>query len=179
MPDTVTAAFQAQYSVIRRVVEGRPQPLTVPYASTRRSRYGAKGTSGFAADENDVDDVYDDVLVLSAAAQGLDLTDLTRPDGRAVAFAQVRYLDLVNLSDTDTVSVEPDVTNGWVDGPTWVIPPSTYDADGEIVNYGRLTLEIPGVTGGAVTGTSKRLSFNPGAATLNVAVVIVGVKPEV
>lgn len=170
MADRTTARVRSSYDVIRYVEDDRPSPLTIPYRGSSEDRFGATGEAGYTDGENDTDEVFDAVLELAGAAQVLDLTALSDPDGRAVSFARVRYLRVVNTSTVDLVAIGPDGTNGWADAPSAVIYPSTADCEG------RLEQVIPDATGGLVDGTSKRISFDPGAATLSVNVLIVGIK---
>ena len=176
MADRTTCRIRSTVSIVRHVETGWPTPRDIPIRYSADNVFGATGTAGFDGGENDTDEVYEDVLVLVAAAQVLDLTALTDPDGRAVSFAQIRGYRFVNLSTTDAVAVAPDGTDGWADAPTATLHPSTEDDNGDVLIEGEIAQKIPDATGGLVTSGSKRINFDPGAASADVSVLIFGLK---
>lgn len=122
---------------------------------------------------NQVDTLYAKQLTLTGATQTIDLTSLTDPAGNSINFARVRELIVVNTATTAgyDVKVEAGASNGWA-----VLPPSSAPV---YTRYsGTLRISDPVSTGGSngnvVSGTSKTITFDPGANTIVINVLIVG-----
>lgn len=122
---------------------------------------------------NQVDTIYAKQLSLTGATTTIDLTSLTDPAGNSINFARVREFIVQNLSSTAgyDVKIESGASNGWAP-----LPPSSSP------NYARYSgtfrMSDPVSTGGSngnvVSGSSKTITFDPGANTFNINVIIVG-----
>jgi hypothetical protein len=142
-------------------------PFSVPATISQNLGY----TNGTAS--NQVDTLYAKQLTLAGATTTIDLTSLTDPAGVSVNFARVRELIVVNTATTAgfDVKVEAGASNGWAPLPT--------SADPLTARYGgSIRLSDPvstGASNGNVTsGTSKTITFDPGANTCIINVLIVG-----
>ncbi len=139
----------------------------IPLAVSGSVTY-ANGTAS-----NQVDTVYAKVINLAAATQTIDLTSLTDPAGNAINVARVREFIVQNTSASAgfDCKVEAGASNGWS-----VLPPSTNPI---YCRYGSvLRISDPVSTGGAngnvVGSSSKTVTFDPGANTFTINVLIVG-----
>lgn len=158
---TFNAAFTETVS------SGVIQTYSVPATISSNLSY-ANGTAS-----NQIDTIYAKALTLSGATTTIDLTSLTDPAGNSANFARVREFIVVNTSTTAgfDVKVEAGASNGWS-----VLPPSTSPV---YARYsGILRISDPVSTGsgnGNVVGsTSKTVTFDPGANTVIINVLIVG-----
>jgi hypothetical protein len=120
-----------------------------------------------------VDTIYAAKLTLSGATQTIDLTNLTDPANNAITFARVREFIVQNTASTASydVKVEAGGTNGWA-----VLPPSTapvYCRYGSSIKISDSNSTGSG-NGNVVTSTSKTITFDPGANTVTIYLLIVG-----
>lgn len=122
---------------------------------------------------NQIDTIYAAHLTLTGAPTTIDLSSLTDPAGNSANFARVREVIVQNISSTAgfDCKVEAGASNGWP-----VLPPSTAPLQ---CRYGAtLRISDPVSTGsgnGNVVGAStKTVTFDPGANTVIINVLIVG-----
>jgi hypothetical protein len=147
---------------------GTNTPLTVQQGLTCNF-----GTSGTTADA--VDLKYTKTLnLVTSTPQTLDLTALLDVYGGTVNFKRVRSLTLNIKSTTNgqTLTVSPGATNGWTallgTGSTLILHAATAN------NQAFLALTAPNTTGWVTTSSNKTLTFDPGAATFDVEVEMMG-----
>lgn len=138
-------------------------PVTIPVNLSY-----ANGTAS-----NQVDTLYARQLTLAGAATTIDLTSLTDPAGNAISFARVREIIVQDLATTAGYDVK--VEAGASNGVGW-LPPSTSPV---YARYsGTLRVSDPVSTGAGngnvVDSTHKTVTFDPGANTVTINVVIAG-----
>lgn len=166
----VTGSVKLQTSTTQ-VISGLPGTVTNP--TVQQNPGFTFSTSGTTADKADLR--YIASLVLSAAPTTIDLTSLLAVDGSAVNFARVREISVINQDTTDghTVTMEGGASNPWtsmISGTSWafMIPPSTAN------NQGTFAAWAPNTTAWVVGSTNKTLKFDPGSATITIAIEIIG-----
>jgi len=119
---------------------------------------------------------------LTAAAQSIDLTSNTAPDGTTNNMVRVRYIQIVMLSTStsDVLTIDMTVTNGFKapgdpsTGSKVVLTGNA--ASSTIYNvYTWIDKDCVGASlGGLTSGTSKIISLNPGSGTFSALVLILG-----
>ncbi|GAC1309256.1 MAG: hypothetical protein NVSMB14_13390 [Isosphaeraceae bacterium] len=136
--------------------------------------YSTAFSNGAAADQ--IQQIAYGTLSLAAAAQTIDLTALTDPQGNAVSFTAVKRIRLYPKTTTDgqILTLAPGATNPWLS----LIGTSTGTLilqSSSAKNKAWLEIVAPNTTGYAVSSTNKTLSFNPGTATVGVDYEIFGI----
>lgn len=121
-----------------------------------------------------VDQIHAKVYTLAATPTTIDLTSLLDLNGASMNFARVRDFIVYNADTTtaNVCNVYKGASNGWT-----YLPAST----GPLIcvaKGGLIWLHDPNnslSTNGMVTsGSSKTITFDPGSATFNISVLIVG-----
>jgi hypothetical protein len=131
-------------------------------------------TSGTLA--NQCDTLYASTLTLAAVHTALNLQSLLDPFGNAISFARVKYLQVVNTSQTDGHNVLMGYASstancfvGFLSNPGQVvIGPST------AANQGVFVATSPNTTGFPVSSSSYLLNFDPQSETITINVTILG-----
>ncbi len=165
---TLSAAFQEYVS------SGVINPETIPAA------LGALGTaSGTLTFTNgtgslQVDTLYAKPLTLSGATTTVDFTSVTDPGGASVTFARGRVFFVYNPDTTSThdVGVYHGASNGWAQLPASTNPLYARNNGGFILLVDPLS--TGSATGNVITSTSKTVTFDPGANTVTIMVIMVG-----
>lgn len=121
-----------------------------------------------------VDQIHAKVYNLAATTTTIDLTSLTDLNGNAMNFARVRLFLAYNQDTTTShvVTIYKAASNGWS-----YLPASTGPLTA-VANGGVVLLLDPnsnsGTNGMVTSGSSKSITFDPGANTVNLSVLIVG-----
>ena len=163
----VTGNVSLNAAFVESVSSGVVVPYSIPATISSNLSY----TNGTAS--NQVDTIYAKQLTLAGATTTIDLTSLTDPAGVSVNFARVREFIVVNTSTTAgfDVKVESGASNGWAPLPASTDPLfcrySAYIHISDPVSTG-------GSNGNVTSGTSKTVTFDPGANTVIINVLIVG-----
>lgn len=126
---------------------------------------------GIGLDQADI--IWHDERTVTAAAETLDLTALTRTvfgDTATLNFVKVKGLVIKNKSTTagENLTVGNAATNGWTG---WTNPATATIAIGPNAWQG---FWEPNLAGRAVSGTNKSLKIDPGAATIVYRIFILG-----
>jgi hypothetical protein len=174
MANTAMARIRSIVEIARVINDDVPIEYQVPIRYEHKGHFGSVGAPGFTDDIDDIDEVFFGVIETNAAPVEIDLTALVEPPGRDVSFARIRYIEIVNLSTDDPITIEGGASNPWAPliGTinTFSLAPST------AVNPSRLMLVLPSIAAGAVSGSSKTLAFDPGANAVDVALTLLGIK---
>lgn len=174
MANTARARLRSIVEIARVVDEDVPAAYQVPIRIDNSGSFGAVGDPGFEDDIDDIDEVFTGIVSTTGSTLEIDLTALTEPPGRDVSFARIRYIEIINLSTDDPISIYGGASNPWFPlcgvANVLVIPPSTD------VNPGRWMAEFPSLGAGTVSGSSKTITFDPGANDVDVALTLLGIK---
>lgn len=129
--------------------------------------FSAEYATGTSASQQDV--AYSVTLALTAAAQTIDLRGVTGAFGSALTLAEVTGVIIKNKATTTGYNLTVGAgSNPWI---TWLIA----TGDGVVVGPGGLFMLTSPVDGYAtVAGTGDILTFDPGANSFSVDVVVLG-----
>lgn len=154
-------------ATFNEITSNNISPVEIQQGVAQNLQYGTGTGSG------QVDTFYAAKLTLSGATTTLDLTTLMDPAGNAINFARVREFIVQNTAGTAgfDVKVLASSSNGWP-----VLPPSAnpiYCRYGAVLRFSDPTSTGSG-NGNVVGGTTKSITFDPGANTVVIYVLIVG-----
>jgi hypothetical protein len=126
-----------------------------------------------------VDTIHAKTYTLAASATTIDLTSLTDPAGNSISFARVREFVVTNADTVATHTVK--VSSGAATAVAWLPPAANalvLQPQGAGSSPGRIDLSDPNGTGAGVgyivDSTHKTITFDPGAFTIAINVLIVG-----
>lgn len=126
-----------------------------------------------------VDTLHAKNYTLSGAATTIDLTSLTDPAGNSISFARVREIIITSTDTTATHTVK--VSSGAANPVAWLPPAANalvLQPQGTGSAPGRIELSDPNGTGAGngyvVDSTHKTITFDPGAFTTTINVIICG-----
>jgi hypothetical protein len=165
---TLSVAFQ-EY-----VTSGVISPETLPAALSALGQ--ASGSLSFTngTASLQVDTLYAKPLVLSGTTTTVDFTSVTDPGGASVTFARSRLFFVYNpdTNSTHDVGVYHGASNGWAQLPASGNPLYARNNGGFILLVDPLS--TGSATGNVITSTSKTVTFDPGANTVTIYVIMVG-----
>lgn len=147
---------------------GLPTALSIPIGDQARLSL-ANGTVTDQANR-----IYYKQLSLAGAVTDLDLTNLTDPFGDALAFVEIAWGRVVNLSTANVLTIggAGAIANAWT---AWLSNPGTITVKPKTSSYsGYVEIGSGFDPGYAVDSTHKFLRLDPGANTFSVIVVLVG-----
>jgi hypothetical protein len=120
-----------------------------------------------------IDLKYSKTLTLAAAALTIDLTTLLDVAGNVVNFAKIKTILIYNKSQTTDLLVGNAASNPWVGFCSSGVATITVGRS-TLANKGVFALVAPGLAGLPVSGTSKAIKLDPGAATFDIDIEITG-----
>lgn len=129
--------------------------------------FAADYATGTSSSQQDV--AYSVTLALAGSAQTIDLRGITGAFGTALTFAEVTGVFIKNKATTTAYNLTVGAgSNPWI---TWLIA----TGDGVVVGPGGILFLTSPIDGyGTTAGTGDILTFDPGANTFSVDVVIIG-----
>lgn len=175
MGQNITGTTNRNVSITETATVGlASQSLNQPMVTS--FNYQQAGTAA-----GQVDTLYAATLTLSGSAATIDLFGgtLKDPAGNALVFARVREFIVTNPDPTATHTVK--VSSGAANPVAWLPPAANalvLQPQGTGSVPGRIDISDPNGTGGGngyiVDGTHKTVTFDPGAFTITINVLICG-----
>lgn len=159
----VAAKLNCTVNALETGTTGLSLTKTVPHYLDFAADY-ATGTGSYQQDT-----AYSVTLSLAGSAQTIDLRGVTGAFGSALTFAEVTGVIVKNKATTTGYNLTIGAgSNPWI---TWLIA----TGDGVVLGPGGLFVVTSPLDGYATTGgTGDILTFDPGANTFSVDVVILG-----
>jgi hypothetical protein len=169
---TVTGSVIRNFNFSLFLSSGFVQPQTInaslnPTGATLATVTYTAGTGSLQGDT-----IYVKPLTLAAATTTIDLTSLTDQESNALNFARIREGVAFN-PDVHDCKVYMGASNGWAPVGATSSSPSWARANNGLWNVSDPTSTGGGV-GNVVGGSSKTVTFDPGANTITIYILFFG-----